>query len=667
MEEYYQNTLQKQIDGLAGITDRIDHLNERLEHFKNIRSLAGMDQDYDVLDKILNGQLRAAKAQTDIAYQQRDLMRKQLADREAEYQKLLKSDPEAAAKYLEAVLRPAQESFEEADNSLHEAQENQLEVATAVRDNLLDQAKLEAELALTMGKGFDALNDSMDMSSKYQDEYLTKTNQIYETNKLLRDINNDIDKTDNQLAKNKLKNFADEIEGMKEQNQLSQLDLKIAQARYEQLQAQIALEEAQNAKSIVRLQRDNEGNYGYVYTADQDKVGDAEQDLADKTNDLYNLVLENSNNYAQKMVELRQSTLEQLAELDTNAADYEARKQEIMDNAAKLYQSYADQYGTAMYWLGETAATDTFEAWTTQFIEPATYSVDSFTNTMNDYMGQTDNAVSQFKDNISDVTGIEESLDNVEQNVEDVETAIDKLQNEAEDYIDTSEGVITAVGDQTDAFFEMQTQIIDTLHALQDLNEELGAEKAAQAGKYDNISDYTAYMADLVKSGNYSAGEIKELNRKRLEKIAASGRNYQTGANWINNDVTNYAGAEVAAILKEILGNGYASGGYTGSWGSEGKLALLHEKELVLNADDTKNFLQGVQILRQITSAIDLRAAVSSNASSSILPSFGGGAQTLEQQVTITAEFPNATNHTEIEEAFNNLINRASQYANRYR
>jgi hypothetical protein len=41
------------------------------------------------------------------------------------------------------------------------------------------------------------------------------------------------------------------------------------------------------------------------------------------------------------------------------------------------------------------------------------------------------------------------------------------------------------------------------------------------------------------------------------------------------------------------------------------------------------------------------------------------GSETLEQSVTIHAEFPNATNHNEIEEAFNNLVNRASQYANR--
>ena len=39
--------------------------------------------------------------------------------------------------------------------------------------------------------------------------------------------------------------------------------------------------------------------------------------------------------------------------------------------------------------------------------------------------------------------------------------------------------------------------------------------------------------------------------------------------------------------------------------------------------------------------------------------------KTLEQEIYITAEFPNATNHSEIEEAFNNLANRATQYANR--
>ena len=38
---------------------------------------------------------------------------------------------------------------------------------------------------------------------------------------------------------------------------------------------------------------------------------------------------------------------------------------------------------------------------------------------------------------------------------------------------------------------------------------------------------------------------------------------------------------------------------------------------------------------------------------------------TLQQEVTIHANFPNVSSRTEIEEAFSTLVNRASQYANR--
>jgi hypothetical protein len=51
----------------------------------------------------------------------------------------------------------------------------------------------------------------------------------------------------------------------------------------------------------------------------------------------------------------------------------------------------------------------------------------------------------------------------------------------------------------------------------------------------------------------------------------------------------------------------YDTGGYTGSWGgSYGKLAMLHEKELVLNKGDTENFLTGMHVLDKIVSTIDL-------------------------------------------------------------
>jgi hypothetical protein len=87
----------------------------------------------------------------------------------------------------------------------------------------------------------------------------------------------------------------------------------------------------------------------------------------------------------------------------------------------------------------------------------------------------------------------------------------------------------------------------------------------------------------------------------------------------------------------------------------------------VLNEDDTKNMLQTVSLVREISQILDLQAGVASLSTGISPASIWDNTQTLEQMVTIHAEFPNAINHTEIEEAFDTLVNRASQYAGRPR
>jgi len=56
------------------------------------------------------------------------------------------------------------------------------------------------------------------------------------------------------------------------------------------------------------------------------------------------------------------------------------------------------------------------------------------------------------------------------------------------------------------------------------------------------------------------------------------------------------------------------SGGYTGSWGDDsGRWALLHQKELVLNENDTKNMLSAVQILRSIPYSVIAQSLINSS------------------------------------------------------
>ena len=104
-----------------------------------------------------------------------------------------------------------------------------------------------------------------------------------------------------------------------------------------------------------------------------------------------------------------------------------------------------------------------------------------------------------------------------------------------------------------------------------------------------------------------------------------------------------------------------ATGGYTGSWNSDqGKIAILHEKELVLNKDDTKNFLEGTYILREISASLE--GSLSNRMSNIGIKSANSkDKDEIQQNVHIDATFPNVDSKREIEEALSDLVNLAAQ------
>jgi hypothetical protein len=102
--------------------------------------------------------------------------------------------------------------FNEAEEQMLSDAEAYGEAIKEVLTTKMEQAAENMNKAMTDGMGWDALNDSLDRLSKYQDEYLTKTNQIYEMNKLLNDVNKASNKTNNQAAKDKYYQFSKEIE-----------------------------------------------------------------------------------------------------------------------------------------------------------------------------------------------------------------------------------------------------------------------------------------------------------------------------------------------------------------------------------------------------------------------------------------------------------------------
>jgi hypothetical protein len=75
-----------------------------------------------------------------------------------------------------------------------------------------------------------------------------------------------------------------------------------------------------------------------------------------------------------------------------------------------------------------------------------------------------------------------------------------------------------------------------------------------------------------------------------------------------------------------------------------------------------------MNLLDKIVAAIDLHSMNAQLGGMLSSPSIGGMREheILEQKVHIEASFPGVSDRNELEEAFNNLINQASQYANRF-
>lgn len=682
MMHYYEDTLDAASKELSKYTDRMEHLTSVLGHYKNLIELINGEYDYESIGKILDGQAKTLKNELDVLTANYKML---LTEKEAIEQSLANAQDDAARELFQEELDAINAAVDEAQENMLAKTEEWAEAQKAIMENAMAEAAAEMEKAFTDGMGFDALSNSLSRLSSYADEYLTKTNQMYETQKLINTAQQAADKSTNEAAKVRLKAYTDEIEQLQNKNQLSNLELEIAKAKYDVVLAEIALEEAQNAKSTVRLQRDSEGNFGYVYTSDQEQISQAEQDLADAQNALYNIGLEGANEYGQKLLELKQQLADELVALEEARAagqyatdeEYYAARDQLIQEYNDLFLAYSEQYTTA---LGVDTAIQE-EAWVNAYENMINKTGDWQEKTQL-YTEKCEEAFESWRDVVETESEVVDAiLNDLESEVDDVTEASDDLKNEVvNQVIPAMNNQLISVRNVTSAYAEQRAAIQQLIAYYEQLVQEIYAAIAAQAAmdaatsssssssSIDYSKDYSALMSQAYAAGDMELYEY--YKQMRDEKVNAGYSDYGVDTDWIDQYLKDNGvpdGYWTDIDWDKYLNGGYASGGYTGSWGPEGKLTMLHEKELVLNADDTVNFLKGIDIIRSIADSIDLKALQDQV---SILP-YNPGAQVqsnsdmLEQNVHIEANFPNVQDRNEIQEAFNTLINKASQYANR--
>ena len=687
MLHYYEDTLAAATSELADHTDHMEHLTSVFEHYINLMNILGKSKNYDAIGDFLGGKADTIRDRLEVAKSYYNMLLEQKEDVEAKLNMAIARGDDAAIELYREEWDAIVDEVDAAQEEVLSLTEEWSEAMKAVIENNMAKIAETLEKTLTNGINFDELMDGFDKLNTRQEEYLTKTNQIYETNKLMRTANKALDETDNAVAKQKLKNFIEETKSLQNNTKLSEYELEIQKAKYDLLLAEIALEEAQNAKSTVRMSKDNEGNFGYVFTADQDEIDDAQQGVDDAKNRLYNLSLEGQQEYTQKYLQAQQEMYNELTNLQqiyldgqiASEEEYNRRKEEILNHYLNPVDGILSTYSHLFNIAVQTDADATADYWAKDYAQ-MTQNTEEWKIAVNEYLVEVEEETDEWK-RVS-----EQANNDVQNALENSSEATRELTEESEylaeitggEVVDALEAELDAVAAITEGYANQRAELLRLIDETEKYLSLLGKQIEREA-KYTSDTDFAA---ELIKGGigDMSVDDAKKIAEYRAQKQGLKGEAYNTA---VQNNMNIYFTAQGAsAQQKEELNKAYninkqwtnttfkdimglSTGGYTGAWGPEGKLAVLHEKELVLNADDTSNLLAVVSFVRDLVGIIDSQAQMQGLTNISPISTISNMNQTLEQQVSIHAEFPNATDRFEIEEAFSSLVNRASQYANR--
>ena len=694
---------------------KFDQMIELMDHYKNIVSLTEGEASYKEFNKILKASQevlrdRIAADESEVAMW--TARREQL---ESDMKGIDKNSPEYLA--AEEAYNNILEKEADAKSQLMADIEQLGEYAQEIFENAIEQAKIDFEEAMFGGR-LSSIIESIDMLNAKQEEILTTTNKIYETNKMLRNIEKDIEATTNNRAKQAYAEFQNKVKQKQEQNELTKFELDLLNAEYEITKAQIALEEAQNAKDTVRLTRDSEGNYGYVYTANEDKVNDAEQKLEDATNNYYNTALEGAQKYQDQIYQHIEEWEEKVTEVMMDQTLSEEEKNKKIAEITATYDEMIRR-DKELYYIAIDGIRDSSYNTQVDYDLKGIESAENWFNECDGFIEDLKDAQDEYDTNTQEVADhTEENFGRMETSIRNTKKESEKLKNQIVN--DLVPELDTTLKNSIDNATLAWQDYIKVLKEVIRLTDE-AMKKNSDEKYYASIDDFSQEIYDKISSGEYDINdpEIQALIERRWKKMGGEDnydytammemdkhkddpvwqtvysalREYKIdNTDWMAKiedaidsgkklsdiqwmiDIRDEKlkkmnktpdSLEQAKKYAESVNATLATGGYTGSWGPEGRLAVLHEKELVLNKQDTENFLSATGILREISQMLDRDALIASLGAINLraMTLNSPADQVLQQEVTIHADFPNVNDHNEIEIAIDNLINAASQHA----
>ena len=718
-----QKTIEEKVnEAIAECTDELDKQINRFDTYQNIL------QNYnDIID--LSGKkfkdyammLELSSLMTDNAINKLASSREKLEtlgqaqiNAQAKLELAEDSGDQDVIDYWKKTLEDIQIEVENATAEMGSAWKEALQAASDAFESQVNLAIDNFKGGLEAFGDLDMISESYDRAEKAAERYLEDFEKTHELSQLGRDITKAMNDTTSAFAKEELAKLMAEVnEKQKDGIKMSEYDLEVLKKKFELKQAELALEEAQNSMSQVRLTRDNEGNWSYQYTADQDKIDEALSEYEARLYEVAKLSDEYIDEMSKAVIDNQEEMYEALAGLRAedfaSYEEYDAKVREIVNfytsQDAYLRNELAKAVGDTEYIT--TAMSGHYNNLSTSFttvVDTMLGNTGDKTGNLKTWMESTDDLAEQaeeyfntklpeayktWEESVADAmeaagTNTEDFKDDVSGYMEDIGDASDILADDIEDATDDMqdyiEDVMDAVWDWQEEYAAAIREMIAANEALIQSMMEVAAAQGAGSGGNEPIADYSREIATLIKNDKYDVDDayIEELFRQRAEK--------DKEGKYVKNDrIKNLVAAyddpsdpkhkDAVKVVDSVLedkgiyftdkyleDHGFRTGGYTGAWGPEGKMAFVHEKELILNSDDTVNFLAGVNILREIAKMIDLQAANMAMPHGFTLPTSTSSGRQIDQNVHIQASFPGVQDRNEIEIALRSLVNEASQF-----
>lgn len=747
IKQSYLDMIDEAVDAFDKQVDQYEYIKDLLNHDMNVIGLVYGDKAYSQMAKYYE-QIE------DNNNQELDFLKKRVAYAEEMMNK--ETDPKAREKWEEEWMK----SLEKLNSKVEESIQNIIDkYANAVN---LTFDKLNKKV--TSGKGLDYVNDEWDLINKNADQYLDTINSLYGIqeleNKYLEAINN----TDNISSQKKLNDLMNEqLELLRDKDKLTQYDVDRANMLYEIALKEIALEEAQQNKSQMRLRRDSQGNYTYQFVSDEDEVAQAQQDLLLAQKDLYNF---DKQNYKENLdeiygyyVEFQEKYKEIMLDMSLTDEEKQERTKLLTEQYGELINGLVEQNETIKQNLHEStffALEGLYKADSESFKEMTGKDIEAFRDLtdaekdliIGELIPQWNSGVQNMVDTFAGEGGLipvcKDAFEELDETTKDYQDSLDELESaagidfdniasgydenieKAQDLLYANDDLINKYMEEIDAILEVISQLDDLIFKYKEVHD-AAIEAAEAAYKFVTAQKEAAAEAarETVSEGGFSKPPIEEEDTSPVspiedispvitpepeppieEKKEDEGNGipevgdvvtYTGGLYYYDSYGTNPSGSRgkgkkvtitylnpkapypihvestdsAYGWLKKDQISGYDTGGYTGDWNNDdGKLAILHKKELVLKDTDTENLLSAVEVVRNISDILDNLDNNFMNRISNLLPNFNMfdnmpdfQRQEVDQNVHIDANFPNVKNSSEIEDALNNLVNIASMRA----